>query len=187
MTTETNPKKRSTAANIFYIFFAIISIFIGMVVMQPNDFRITRSLAIKAEAPAVFSQINNLHNFNVWNPWAKIDPNSKVVFEGAEEGVGAIMRWDGNNEVGSGSMTNVENRANEFVKFKMEFLKPMQSTSTTEFTLTNEANQTVVTWSMYGQNNFIGKAMGLIMNCDKMVGGQFEKGLENLKSIVETK
>jgi len=28
----------------------------------------------------------------------------------------------------------------------------------------------------------MGKAIGLFMNCDKMVGGQFEQGLANLNS-----
>ena len=38
---------------------------------------------------------------------------------------------------------------------------------------------------MAGQNTFITKAVGLLMNCDKMVGGQFEQGLGSIKSIVE--
>jgi len=170
-----------------YIFGAIIAIFIAIVATRPDDFRITRSLEIKAPASSLFSQVNNLHNFNEWNPWAKIGPNSKVIFEGASEGVGAIMRWEGNNEVGSGNMTIMESRPNEFVQFKMEFLKPMQATNTAEFTFKQEGNETIVTWSMYGKNNFMGKAVSLFMNCDKMVGDQFEKGLSNLKSIVETK
>jgi hypothetical protein len=38
---------------------------------------------------------------------------------------------------------------------------------------------------MSGRNNFIGKAFGLFVDCDKMVGGQFEKGLASMKAIVE--
>jgi len=38
---------------------------------------------------------------------------------------------------------------------------------------------------MYGKNNFVSKAFVLIMNCDKMVGGQFEKGLANLQSVTQ--
>ena len=95
------------------------------------------------------------------------------------------MRWAGNNKVGQGSMMITENRPDEFIQFKLEFLKPFKATNTAEFTFNSENNQTTVTWSMYGKNNFMGKAMGLIMSCDKMLGGQFEKGLATLKSVVE--
>lgn len=82
-------------------------------------------------------------------------------------------------------MTIIESRPDEFIRFKLEFLKPFVATNTSEFTFNNDNNQTSVTWTMYGQNNFMSKAMGLIMNCDKMVGGQFEKGLASLKSVIE--
>jgi hypothetical protein len=39
---------------------------------------------------------------------------------------------------------------------------------------------------MIGQCNFIAKAVHLFMSMDKMVGGQFEKGLARMKSEVET-
>ncbi len=170
-----------------YILGAIIAIFLVVVALQPSDFRISRSITIAAQSAAIFPHVNNPQKFNAWNPWGKIDPNAKTTFEGTAEGAGSTMRWEGNHEVGKGSMTNVESRANELIQFKMEFLKPMQATNTAEFTFKPEANGTVVTWSMYGKNSFLGKAINLIMNCDKMVGGQFEKGLKDLKQIVEAK
>jgi hypothetical protein len=79
----------------------------------------------------------------------------------------------------------VESHPHDLIRFKLEFLKPMAATNTAEFTFTPQGKQTLVTWSMSGHNNFVGKAMGLVMNCDKMIGGQFETGLANLKSILE--
>jgi len=61
----------------------------------------------------------------------------------------------------------------------------MAGTSDAEFTFKPEGNQTIVTWTMTGKNNFIGKAMCLVMNMDRMVGGEFEKGLADMKRIVE--
>ncbi|MFZ4761341.1 MAG: SRPBCC family protein [Alphaproteobacteria bacterium] len=172
---------------IIYIIGGIIGIFLAVIALQPNNFRVTRSLSMSAPPSAIFPHVNNLHNFNEWNPWAAIDPHANNVFEGASEGVGAVMRWEGNNKVGSGSMINTQSRQNEFIQFKMEFIKPMQATHIAEFTFTPQGEQTTVTWSMYGSNNFMGKALGLIMNCDKMIGDQFEKGLLNLKAIIEKK
>jgi len=114
-----------------------------------------------------------------------LDPNSKSTFEGPAEGVGAKMSWAGNNKVGVGSMAITESRPSEFIQFKLEFQKPMQATNIAEFSFKPEGDQTNVTWTMMGTNNFMGKVMGLVMNCDKMVGGQFEQGLASLKEVVE--
>ena len=172
--------------NIILILVAIaVIIFVIAATMQPTDFHISRTDKINAPASAVFAHVNDLHQWDAWSPWAKLDPNAKNSFEGSAAGVGAVMRWAGNNKVGQGSMTILESRPDEFIRFKLEFLKPMAATNTAEFSFTSEDDQTTVTWCMYGKNNFMGKAMGLIMNCDKMVGGQFEQGLAALKTVVE--
>ena len=165
---------------------AIIVLFLIVAAMQPADFRITRSATIAAPPATVFGQINDFHKWNDWSPWAKLDPNAKNTFDGPPSGVGASFAWAGNSEVGEGRMTITESKPGELVRMKLEFIKPFAATNTTEFTLKPEGSQTAVTWSMSGTNGFIGKCMGLIMNCDKMVGGQFEKGFANLKAIVET-
>jgi len=164
---------------------AIVVVFVVVVAMQPSDFRVARSATISAPAPAVFAQVNDLHKWEAWSPWAKLDPAAKSTSEGPPAGTGAIFRWAGNKEVGERSMTITESRPNELIRFNLEFLKPMAGTSTAEFTFKPEVNQTTVTWSMTGKNNFIAKAMCLFMNMDQMVGGQFEKELAAMKSIVE--
>ena len=172
--------------NIILILVAIaVIIFIVVAAMQPSDFHVTRTITITAPASAVFAQVNDLQKWDAWSPWAKLDPKATNSFEGPASGKGAIMRWAGNNKVGQGSMTIIESRPDDFIGFKLDFLKPFAATNTAEFTFDSENNQTAVTWTMYGKNNFKSKAIGLIMSCDKMVGGQFEKGLAALKSLVE--
>ena len=61
----------------------------------------------------------------------------------------------------------------------------MEGAATVDFTFKPQGDKTIVTWAMYGKNNFMGKLMSVFMNCDKMVGGQFEKGLAQMKTIVE--
>lgn len=167
-------------------FVALIAIFLIVAALQPADFRITRSASIAAPQAMVFEQVNDLHKWQAWSPWAKLDPAAKISYAGPVAGKDASFSWDGNSEVGTGSMTITESRPNDHVQIKLEFLKPFQATNTAEFTFKPEGDKTVVTWSMSGTNGFMGKAIGLIMNCDKMVGGQFEKGLANLNAIVTT-
>jgi hypothetical protein len=170
---------------IFILVTIAVIAFLVMASMQPTDFRITRTGTIAAPVSAVFDHVNDLQKWEAWSPWAKLDPEAKNSFEGPTSGTGAIMRWVGNNKVGQGSMTITESRLNDFISFKLEFLKPLAATNTAEFSFQSEDNLTKVTWSMYGKNNFMSKAIGLIMNCEKMVGGQFENGLASLKAIAE--
>ena len=78
-----------------------------------------------------------------------------------------------------------ELRPGELVRFKLEFLRPFKATNTAEFTFKQQGNQTVVTWGIFGKNNFMSKAVGLFMNMDKMVGSQLEQGLAQMKSVAE--
>ena len=164
---------------------AITVVFVAVVAMQPAEFRVTRSGGISASPSAVFPHVNDLHNWEAWSPWAKLDPAAKSTFEGPRAGAGAVMAWAGNNKVGEGRMTITESRPNEFIRFKLEFFKPFKAVNAAEFAFKPEGGQTVVTWSMSGTNNFMSKAIGLFMNCDKMAGGQFEQGLANMKAVVE--
>jgi uncharacterized protein YndB with AHSA1/START domain len=164
----------------------IIVVLVVIVALQPSDFRVARSTTISAPPPAVFAQVNDFHKWEAWNPWGKIDPTMKQTYDGAPAGVGAIYTWAGNNEVGEGRMTITESRPSELIRVKLEFLKPFAATNTAEFTFKPEENQTLVTWSMFGEKNFMAKAVHLVMNMDKMIGGQFEKGLADMKSVVET-
>ena len=163
----------------------IVVLFVIVVVLRPADFRITRSATISSSPATVFEQVNDLHKWQEWSPWAKLDPAVKNSFAGSPAGIGAAFSWSGNNEVGEGTMTITESRPSDLVRFRLEFRRPFKGTNIAEFTFQPRGDQTVVTWSMSGTNGFIGKALGLIMNCDKMVGGQFEKGLANLNSVVQ--
>jgi hypothetical protein len=164
---------------------AIVVVFVLVVAMQPSEFRVARSAIISAPAPAVFAEVNDFHKWEAWNPWGKIDPAMRQTYEGEPAGTGAVYTWTGNKEVGEGRMMLTVSRPNELIRIKLEFFKPFAATNTAEFTFRPEGNQTVVTWSMAGENNFIAKAIHLFMNMDRMVGGQFEKGLAQMKSVVE--
>jgi hypothetical protein len=168
---------------------ALVAVFLVVVALQPADFTVTRTATIAAPATSVFPHVNNFHNWNAWSPWAKLDPAMKETYEGPDAGNGAIYSWDGNSEVGAGRMTLVESRSNELVRIKLEFLRPFASVNSTDFIFqphADKADQTTVTWTMAGKNNFISKAFCLFMNMDKMVGGDFEKGLAQMKSLVES-
>ncbi|MEX1096203.1 MAG: SRPBCC family protein [Planctomycetales bacterium] len=161
-------------------------VFVVVVAMQPSEFRVERTATMSAPPSAVFDQVNDFHNWEAWSPWAKVDPDARFSFAGPTAGTGAVFTWAGNDKVGEGRMTITESRPYELVRIRLEFLKPFESTSTAEFTFRPEGDQTAVTWSMFGENGFFAKAFCLFADMDKMVGGDFEKGLAQMKAVVES-
>jgi hypothetical protein len=166
---------------------AIVLAFSGYVALQPSTFRIERSAIAVAPVERVFAEVNDFRNWQTWSPWAKLDPNAKATFEGPASGEGAVFRWAGNADVGEGSMTLLESRPNEHILIRVDFVKPWAGTNATEFTFKPDGPRTIVTWAMTGKQGFLEKAVCVFMNPDKMVGGQFEKGLASLKQLAEGK
>jgi carbon monoxide dehydrogenase subunit G len=166
---------------------ALIAVLAIVIAMRPDDFKVSRSVTMAATPAAVFAQVNDFHNWEAWSPWAKTDLNAKCTYEGGSSGEGAIFRWDGNSDVGAGSMTILESQPSDRIHIKLDFIRPFAGTNDVEFTFKPAGDKTEVTWSMAGKNGFMGKAIGLFMDCEKMVGDQYEKGLANMQAIVEAK
>jgi hypothetical protein len=163
----------------------IIVVLVVIILLQPTHYRVERSTTISAAPATVFAQVNDFHKWDAWSPWAKTDPTMKTNFDGAPAGTGAGYSWVGNSQVGEGHMTITDSHPSDMIKIKLEFIKPFTATDVTQFNFQPNGSQTKVTWSLEGDNNFIGKAFGLVMNMDKMVGGDFEKGLAQMKSVAE--
>ncbi len=165
---------------IFLAALAALSVFLIYVAVQPASGTVTRSTTLAATPAAIFPHINDLHKWQVWSPWAKIDPNAKTAFEGPASGVGSVFTWNGNKEIGEGKMTIVDSQPNDHVRIRLEFAKPFSSTSIADLTLKPDGDKTAVTWSMTGERPFMARMMCSIFGVDRMVGGMFEKGLVSL-------
>ena len=165
----------------------VIVVVLGAVIaMQPEDYKVTRSATFNAPPEKIFEHINDFHKWDAWSPWAKIDPAMKTTYSGPVSGVGSSYAWIGNNEVGEGKMTITQSHPNEDIAIDLEFIKPFAAKNVTEFTFKPEGDKTNVTWTMAGQKNFVMKAFGMVMDMDKMVGADFEKGLSQMKTVVES-
>lgn len=163
----------------------LVAALLGVVVMQPSQFRVARTTTMTASAAAVFAEVNDFRRWQAWNPWATLDPAMAHRYEGPPAGVGAVYTWAGNGEVGEGRMTLTESRPDELIRIRLEFLRPFPGTSTAEFTFRPEGDRTAVTWSMTGTNDVVAKAVHLFVDMDRMIGGQFDRGLARMKAVVE--
>jgi carbon monoxide dehydrogenase subunit G len=171
---------------IFTILLAAILGFAGFVALQPAQYRVERSATIAAPPASVFSHVNELKKWEAWSPWAKRDPNAKMIYEGPVAGTGAVQAWSGNGDVGEGKMTITDSKPDEALKIKLDFVKPFAGTSDVGFQFKPEGANTNVTWTIVGEQGFVERAIVTLMGgMDRMLGRDFEAGLASLKAVVE--
>lgn len=166
---------------ILYGLGSLLGLFSLYVATRPGAFRIERSLTIDAPPSKLFALINDFHEWAHWSPWEKMDPSMKKTFEGPASGKGAVYRWSGDDKVGQGVMTIQEAVADKRLEVELAFLKPFQATNRAIFTLEPDGSGTKVTWAMEGVRNFPMKAFSVFADMDKLVGADFEKGLQAMK------
>jgi len=167
---------------------AIVVLIVALLIYaatKPDTFRIQRSATIKAPPEKIFSFLDDFHKWISWSPWEKMDPALKRTHSGAMSGKGAVYEWEGNNQVGKGRMEITDTSPPSKVLIKLDFLKPFEAHNTAEFTLSGGDNSTNVIWAMYGPQPYMAKVVSLFFSMDKMVGGQFEQGLANLRTVSE--
>ena len=165
---------------------ALFGVLLIVIALRPATFHLERSINVAAPTEAAFAQVNDFHAWSKWSPWEKLDPAMKRSYEGPPSGVGAKYAWVGNKEVGEGRMTIQQSEPSSIV-VKLEFLKPFAATNTASFAFAPTSDGgSKVTWAMDGNLDFMGKAVHLFMDMEKMLGPDFEKGLSELKVAAET-
>jgi len=152
---------------------------------RPDTLHVERSTLVHAPADKVFALVEDFHGWMTWSPYERKDPAMKRSFGGSERGKGATYAWEGNGQVGQGSMEIVEATVPGRIVIDLHFLKPFRADNVATFTLRAEDGATRVTWAMDGKAPLIGRAMGLIFDMDKMIGSDFADGLANLKALAE--
>jgi hypothetical protein len=183
---EGTKKKMSIGRKILIGVGAVLVVLVLVIATRPPTFHIERSTTVAAPPETVFAEVNDFHAWTTWSPWEKLDPALKRTYEGPSSGLGAGYAWVGNHQVGEGRMTITKSEKPSQIVIKLEFLKPFAATNTATFSFVPAPEGTKVTWAMDGQNNFMAKAFHLVFDMDKMVGGDFERGLADMKAHAES-
>jgi hypothetical protein len=150
-----------------------------------STYVVERRQRVDAPASAVYERIVDFRRWQAWSPWEDIDPDLRREYGGADSGVGATYAWEGNRKAGKGHMEIVGAEPGESVTVDVQFIKPFKSTSTAVFRLVPDGDSTVATWTMTGPKTVMTRVMGLFTSMDKMIGPDFEKGLDRLKADAE--
>jgi hypothetical protein len=166
---------------------AVVALFATFVATRPSACHIERSITIAAPPEAAFAQVNDFHAWQAWSPYEKLDPQMKRAFGGAASGTGATYAWTSDSpKAGEGRMTLERSEPASRAVIGLELIKPFAATNTVTFTFVPAAGGTKVTWAMDGTNDFFTKAIHLVVDVDKLVGADFERGLASLKTVAES-
>lgn len=152
---------------------------------KPDTFRYERHTTIDAQAAAIFPLINDFRRWTEWSPYEHRDPNLKRTYGEPSAGVGAVYAWEGDRNIGAGRMEILEALPPDRVRIRLQFFKPFVGDNIAEFTLAEMDGVTDVTWAMYGPQPYMTKLMSMVINLDKMIGGDFDSGLAKMKAVSE--
>jgi uncharacterized protein YndB with AHSA1/START domain len=152
---------------------------------RPDTFSVRRSATIAAPPQAVYPLIADFKRWEAWSPWEKKDPAMKRAYGARTEGAGASYAWEGNSDVGKGSMRIAEAQPPSKVVIQLDFEQPFEAHNRVDFALAPSGPGTDVTWTMQGPVPYFAKIIHLFVDMDAMVGKDFETGLANLKRAAE--
>lgn len=171
---------------LLYILIGLVVLILILAIIAPKTYEVSRSISISKPVSEVFEYLRLLKNQDEWSPWGKKDPDMIKEFRGKDGEVGAISSWKGNKEVGEGEQELTGISQNKEIRSQLRFLKPWKSQSDAYLRVSEEGSGTTkVTWGFAGKNKFPMSIMMLFMNMDKMIGKDFEEGLQSLKVKLE--
>jgi Polyketide cyclase / dehydrase and lipid transport len=182
-TKKTNLMKFLKVLGIIVAVLAVIILLGGM--LLPKTYSVSRSTMINASDSTIYNNIANFNEFLKWNPWSRMEPTAKTTISGPVAQPDHLYKWVG-DETGSGQMKIKQVETNKMVDIELKFIEPFESLADTKFEITTDGANKKVTWSMSGDNDLMGKWMGVFMSMDSMIGKDFEDGLKNLKEKAES-
>lgn len=152
---------------------------------RPDTFRVERRTSVQAAPEQLYPLINDMQQFNTWNPFNRKDPAIQGSYSGPAAGPGATYAFAGNKDVGKGSLRIVQSQPPRQVTMELHMIEPFEGRNTVEFSLVPRGAGTEVTWAMHGPAPFLNKLIGVFLDMDRMIGRDFEDGLAALKARAE--
>ena len=110
----------------------------------------------------------------------------KKDLEGTDGTIGDVSFWDSDNkDVGKGEQEITGITEGSRIDFEIRFIEPFESTDRAYFITSPREEGTLVKWGFNGKMPYLMNLMMLCMNMGDMLGPDLEKGLVNMKGILE--
>ena len=169
---------------VLYVIIALLLVYLVLAMIGPKEIIVERTISINKPSAMILQKVADLKYFHdEWSPWSEKDPNMKNTYTGTPGQVGHLYTWEGNKEVGKGQMEIKAFNGDTLIE-RLSF--EGMGDSKVYFIAKNKDASTDLTWVMISDIGFMGRPVMLFMNMDKLVGGDFEKGLAALKTKLES-
>jgi hypothetical protein len=147
--------------------------------------KIEKAIDINKSSKLVYEYLKmtkNQDNFSVWN---MADPDMKKKYNGSDGTIGFIYSWDSTNKnVGAGEQEITSIDEGKSIEYAIRFFRPMQNTAKSDFKIISKGEEiSTVEWIFDSPSKFPMSLFSPIFK--KMLGKDLEKGLINLKNILE--
>ena len=172
---------------ILIVVAVIVALPLVIALFVSGDFNYEKSITINAPVETVWTYTSSLEGLDKWNPWDEKDPNMKKTREGTDGQVGASQSWESDkDEVGAGKQTIAKIEAPNYFETDIKFLTPYESEAKGYVSLKKVEEGTEATWGFKSEMPYPFRIMKLFFDAEKQMGPEFEKGLNNLKSLAES-
>lgn len=166
------------------IILALVVLILVLGLIAPRKYHVERSTVIQAPRTLIFNHVQYWKNWQDWSTWAEADSTMQCTYHGPDGFPGSSYQWTG-EMAGKGEMRNTGLTPNEEILYHLAFFEPFESHADGYVRVEDVEDGTRVSWAFYGKSPFPWNAFYLFMSMDKMIGKDFERGLELLKQISE--
>jgi hypothetical protein len=172
---------------ILIVIVIIIAIPLVLAIFTKKEYHIQKMVTINRPKRSVFDYIRMLKNQDNFSVWAMMDPSMKKYFRGTDGNPGFVSGWESTNKkVGKGEQEIKDVTDGEKIDYEIRFIEPFAGIARASMeTDSLSPDETRVTWQFDSRMKYPMNLMLLFMNMDKMVGNDLEKGLVNLKQVLE--
>ena len=163
----------------------LAAVLVGGGYLLSPKFSVSRTVQIQAPPEAVYPLVADPRGWKAWSVWNRRDPAMQLTYSGPPAGAGAGWAWKSESQ-GNGRMEFTAAEPNAQVDFDLYF-DDFGTRSKGTLRFEPEAGGTRVTWLMNGDMGANPLMRWFALFGDKMIGGDFEAGLANLKAVAERK
>lgn len=172
----------ATLRKISIVFFSIVIALAVVGLFLPQEFKVGKSIVIKAPPQAIHTYVEDLRRWPEWTPWSDADPSVKIEYGDISRGKGASQTWRASD--GGGRLTITQSSPRTGIEYDLYFNEDA-SRNIAAMRYEVVAEGTRVTWTMQGKMDIPVLGGYLSMLIGPMTGGMFDRGLAKLKALVE--
>ncbi len=171
----------------FYLIIGLITFFAFLHAWAKKEYDVSRTAVVNKPREEVYNFVRQLKKQPLWNPWFSRDPDATMKYKGEDGKLGASFYWQGNGKAGEGIQRITKAKQGRIFETKILFIKPVKVNALTYVGVKElEPEKSKIVWGVRGHLAFPLTIISLFYSPEKALGKNFDKGLKNLKRILES-